>query len=513
MKKSFIVTIVLGVLFLVSLFIPVCPIIVRVALGVAVAIMLLQGTGFFEGHDITKIALFMIGLTIILSWTVKQGYFSSGELVSNDITRIGIFDMTTYGLLGIYYFTVIVTFMFVLGAFYQFLSKLGAYQKLTDSISKKFKGKEILFSLITSFLLAAFASVFNEYLVVIAFVPFFITLCTKLNMNKISTFVTTFGSVLVGIMASVLGSKIVGMNAQFFNVGYDKNVLEKVLLFVLAWIVYSLFNILYLKKATSKSSKKSSEEAKTLDIFESEAKDSKKSNPLALIIVLSLVLVITILAYLPWESVFNVDWFNKALTTINETKLFGVTIFNFILGNVGAFGAWDLFGIQSIMLIAIVILQICYKVSIDDTIEAFKDGFKKVGKLVIVLLLAYVVLEFAVMYPVIPTIVAGVLGKTYNVFTTAIAGLTTGLFTSEYQYAANILTTFVADKYASNINAVSFILQSTHGLIAFLAPSSALLLVGLRYLEIPYKDWIKYIWKFLVAVLVLIIVIALLLVK
>ena len=39
------------------------------------------------------------------------------------------------------------------------------------------------------------------------------------------------------------------------------------------------------------------------------------------------------------------------------------------------------------------------------------------------LLLAYVILEFAVMYPVIPTIIGNILGKSFNVFTTAISAL------------------------------------------------------------------------------------------
>ena len=52
------------------------------------------------------------------------------------------------------------------------------------------------------------------------------------------------------------------------------------------------------------------------------------------------------------------------------------------------------------------------------------------------------------------------------------------------------------------------ILQSTYGLTSFVAPSSAMLLVGLSYLDIPYKDWMKYIWKFFVAMLVVIIVMA-----
>ena len=85
---------------------------------------------FFEKHDLVKIALCMIIFTLLLTWIIPQGYFNAGELTKGEITRIGLFDFVTYGLLGMYYFTVLVTFLFVTGAFYQFLSKLGAYQKM-----------------------------------------------------------------------------------------------------------------------------------------------------------------------------------------------------------------------------------------------------------------------------------------------------------------------------------------------------------------------------------------------
>ena len=94
--------------------------------------------------DLVKISGAMVLLTVLLTWIIPQGTFSGTEMQIGEITRIGIFDFFTYGLLGMYYFTVLVTFLFVLGGFYQFLSKLGAYQKLTDKIAKSLKGKDKL---------------------------------------------------------------------------------------------------------------------------------------------------------------------------------------------------------------------------------------------------------------------------------------------------------------------------------------------------------------------------------
>ena len=490
---------------------------------------------FFEKHDLIKIAFGMILLSLILTWIIPQGYFNAAELVKNDITRIGTFDFFTYGLLGMYYFTVLVTLLFVVGGFYQFLSKLGAYQKLTDSFAKRLKGKEILFSLIISFVFAGLASIVNEYFILIAFMPFIVTICTKLKMDKISTFVTTFGSLLVGMLGSTISTKIVGMNVQYLQVKYTDNLLEKILLFAIAFIFYSLFNVLYMKKTlindnakennkkvskkdskkkadSKKETKKVIKETKELvlseDLFANEIKDGEKSSIIPLLVVGILGVIVTILAYIPWTAVFNVDWFTKATEWVKSAQLFGKPVFSYILGNVNEFGSWDIFGVQLVMLLSVLILQICYRVSINTVIESFAEGFKKISKLVVILLLVYVVLEFAVMYPVLPTILDKILGAKFNVFTTALSGLVTSLFTCEYQYSINLVYSYFASAYASNLSVVSIILQSMFGLVSFFGPASAMLFVGLSYMEIPYKDWMKYIWKFIIAMLLVIIVMA-----
>ena len=72
--------------------------------------------------------------------------------------------------------------------------------------------------------------------------------------------------------------------------------------------------------------------------------------------------------------------------------------------------------------------------SFDDFAESFGEGFKKSGKLVLVMLMAYLVLEIAVMFPVVPTIVDWFmkLASKFNVILGTIAGLFTSLFSVEY---------------------------------------------------------------------------------
>ena len=137
--------------------------------------------------------------------------------------------------------------------------------------------------------------------------------------------------------------------------------------------------------------------------------------------------------------------------------------------------------------------------------------FKKSGKLVIILLLTYLVLEFTVMYPVIPTIVDYIitLSDKFNIFLTTISGLFTSLFTVEYQYTVNLIGTYLTKMFADNVNHIGIILQTTYGIASMFAPTSIVLLLGLSSLDIKYKDWLKYIWKFVLAMIVILLIIML----
>lgn len=456
---------------------------------------------FAEKHDLVKIAGIMVLITVLLTWVIPQGYFSGSELISNDITRIGIFDFFTYGLLGMYYFTVLVTFLFVLGGFYQVLSKTGGYQKLTANMAKTFKGKEILFTLVVSFIIAAISAVTNEYILLIAAAPFFITIMKKMGLDKITAFVTTFGSILVGALGTVYSTKIVGASVQYLSVEYSTLLWAKLLVFGLTYVIFNVFTVLHIVKH------KPTKDEEIVDMFE-ETDVTKKDKVWPLAIILILAAIVAIMAYLPWEEVFGVTWFKTAKEVILKYEVFDSPIFGYILGNVKEFGAWDIFGIQIIMLIATLLVKWIYKINMNDFLTELGEGFKKVGKMVILLLLTYLILEFTAMFPVIPTIVDWIisLSSKFNVLLTTVSGLLTSAFTVEYSYTVNLIGTFLITKFADFTDQIALILQLTYGYVGFFIPSSAILLMGLSYLGISYKEWMKYIWKFLLIMLALIII-------
>ena len=55
---------------------------------------------------------------------------------------------------------------------------------------------------------------------------------------------------------------------------------------------------------------------------------------------------------------------------------------------------------------------------------------------------------------------------------------------------------------------VSLMFQTMYGLVMLIAPTSIFLIAGLSYLQIPYKEWVKYIYKFLLIIFGIVIVIS-----
>ena len=455
---------------------------------------------FFEKYDLIKLSGILILLSVVLTWVVPYGYYYGNEMYVEEITRVGLNNFFQYGLLGMYYFTVLVTFLFVLGGFYQVLSKAKGYQALVKSISKKLEGHEVPFVIAVSFVLAAVTSLSNEYFPLIALIPFIITILNRLKVDKLSAFSATFGALLVGTIGSIYSNKVTGYLVSTFN---DSCVWARIVLFALAFILLTVFNIIHISKTRKKK------QYSDYDKFEIVTVDSGKEKVRKWPYVVCLVLFVltVVLAYLPWER-WNVSLFANITDWFNKISIFRVPIISYITGNLLAFGTWDIFTIQFVMIIATILIHWFGKISLSDVFESYGEGFKKMSYVVVVLLFVYAILEFAVMFPVVPVIVDWISGlsKGFNVVLTSLSAIVASIFGVEMQYVMNLAGTYFAGTYANHVDALAIIFQSMFGLVSFCVPSSAILMIGLAYLGISYKEWMKYIWKFLLAMLAVVII-------
>ena len=59
----------------------------------------------------------------------------------------------------------------------------------------------------------------------------------------------------------------------------------------------------------------------------------------------------------------------------------------------------------------------------------------------------------------------------------------------------------------ANLKVYAMMFQSIYGLVQLVGPTSLMLIVGLSYLEVPYKTWVKYIWRLAVALFIVVFII------
>ena len=76
-------------------------------------------------------------------------------------------------------------------------------------------------------------------------------------------------------------------------------------------------------------------------------------------------------------------------------------------------------------------------------------------------------------------------------------------------YVASYVSPQIAAQDVSS-TVLAVLTQGVYGVTMFVAPTSAILVLGLSYLNIPYIEWIKKTWK-LVLILFAIVLIALIL--
>lgn len=473
---------------------------------------------FFEKHDLFKLVGICLLVVVAFTWFLKQGDFATGKFaVDTALNRIGLFDVVTYGCTVIDIYFVNIVFVFAVAGFYKFLGSLSAYRELTNRIASAFKGKEKIFVAISILVFACLAGLLNEYFVLIALVPFMISILSNLKVDKVTGVAATFGGIMIGLLGSTYSNvSAVFVNAQVNNgkglgLGYANELMGTLILFAIAYILLT-----YLTFARMNAVSKKKDVAFLDDPFvtvveektSKKKKDSKGVSILPIAIILGVLFLNLVLGFISWTGAFNIATFSDMFKTISEATLFGgdVQYVSVILGSVlRAFGEWDLITFIALMLMAALIIKIVYHVPFDKMIEEFGEGAKKITGSVVILIMLYSVLLFSINFMTFTHIVKIITNAGNNIFTIFSSGLVTGVFANDFLYAANTLATFVTGFKDPAVAGLA--LQAASGLVAFVAPTSIALMFGLSMLDVKYKDWFKYIWKFALAMLVVILIV------
>lgn len=225
-----------------------------------------------------------------------------------------------------------------------------------------------------------------------------------------------------------------------------------------------------------------------------------------------LMLILVVLAFITWgESGFGISLFNDVTDSVTNFELFGFPIFSKIYGTLNPFGNWNIMDLFFPMFLLLLLFIVIYKVKMEDVFDGFEMGAKKALGPAFVALIVYTILVTVTFHPFQLAIYKAVLGlvKGYNVFTTSLVALLSGIFNVDpayvFQGAVPYFTSIV--KSANDYANAGVVFQSMYGFTSLFAPTSFVLMCVLSYLNVNYKDWFKATWKLLLELLVILLIV------
>ena len=474
-----------------------------------------------------KIVLIMLAVAFVLSWIIPSGSYSSTDFTDLGVLRLGIYDIASTIYYAISFGLDKIVLLFAIGAFYAVLTRTEGYERIVSGIAKKMNKKVavVLFSII----IAVLTSLLTQTFVVLIFVPFIISILNRMKLDKMTILATTFGSILIGIMGATYGTDgVSGLNIYLGYSSSTPNVFPglwvRAGILAIGLVLFNFFTLLHMSKV--------SKDALSTDLFEVEVPEEcaqKRKKVIPILVIGILIFALVILGFVNWKANFGIEVFDDFHEYVTqEISIEGASesaddffVFRDLLGiQNGALGEWDLFMITSVLLIFTVILAVCYRIKMNELIDSFKRGIKKflVPSLCIVGAYALMILVYHPSYAqssYIATIVNRLLTLTdgFNIATMTLSSLLLNIFHTDLgftgyvfgniQYSGNFLVT----EYADYINPVYTMLTSLYGFVQFFIPTSIILGIGLVSLNVNYKDWLKYIWKFLIGMFICLLII------
>ncbi len=471
-----------------------------------------------------KMILLLTLFLALLSWLIPVGSQNGTAIVSQGLKRVSLYDLLYYPIVALQSFIPQVIFILVVGGFYGVLSQTGKLKPALEKVAKIMKGKEILFLLIVSFILALLSSLFGFDLLLFMFIPALCGIIVLMGFDKITALLITFISPLIGVIGSTYGYTTIVLN-QTTSTNFQTEIIAKVALLVFTYILFILFTIFRAKRIKANKN----EEIKDNGVeYLGEKKQTKKAN-WPIYAVLGILLVLLVLGCVEWENVFEIDIFVTLHENITNFLVGKHPIFGYILTDLNEFGTWDFTVMTTMLILASVVISLIYGLKAKDSLKAFEEGVVTVARPAVLVVIAYTVVVITNWHPFTLYLTdwitngvgaklisliggSGILAELVKFIMIIINTILQTIINVDISFLAVSVLPFMASVYSESLGLLSVAQQAIYGLTLFLAPTSSLLLLGLEYLKIPYKDWFKASWKLVLFELLVIILIILILV-
>ena len=444
---------------------------------------------------------------VLLSWFIPNGTFYYGSYSKGEIDPIGIFEFIKIPFWSLSYVLQFGLVFLLIGGFYGVLNKTGVYTNLLNAITKKFKKKPQTFAIITIILFTLLSSFLGSSTYLFLFVPLFVSALLMLGYSKVGALLATVGSLLIGTIGSTYGFDISGYINYYLSLDVHTNIFVKLALLV---AVTSLLIVFVLKTHTSKLNKKEEKKEKEeleIPLYEENSVKGKSFIPMIVILIMGAIIILV--GTFSWDEVFGITIFKNSYNALMQSEVLGYPIFANILGGLTAIGSWTSQDVSVVIILMTFVIGWLYSVSFKDIFESFIDGAKEMVPTFI-----YVTLSTTLLMLLINSSTGQFINYTimnffltltdgFNVLTYGLAAFVNSFFVNYFPYFSGDVLQIGQIFYndATVYPVMGLITQTIYGVAMFFLPTSILLIAGLSYLKISFKDWMKSIWRFLLCLL------------
>jgi len=445
--------------------------------------------------------LFIIFLVYaVVSWFFVASNYQSSQLVEIGWYRVGLYDLIAVIFSSFTYKLTDVIYILFVGGMYGLLTQAESYKRIVKKVSNIVREHgEIAFLLIT-FVVGLYTAISSNIITLFIFVPFIMTVFLKGGYDKLTAVAASFGGLFLGSIGQITGTYGNDYLYEYLNITASSDVITKLILFVIAYALFNVFSIIHLK-----NNRNDEDEETDLYVVEEPKKIVKKSEQIMTwptIVMLVILLVIAVIGYIPWVDALGITFFDKLHAALMNFSVFGVNIVQTIIGiTITAIGKWnDFLPLIFVACIALLVVIITNRISFKVVCSSFGEGVKKMLKVAVMYSLAFTL--FYLMYAYSwPTAVVDLFIRTdsYNLLFILfgfIAAILATAFCADPVYSAYYFGTYLAAIFTVNLGITAILWRLGSSMALLIAPTSFLLLAALAYADIPYKQWMKYIWKF-----------------
>lgn len=486
----------------------------------------------------------------VLSWIIPVGTYSGGELETNGIDPVGLIDFIQTPLSAIVTFALYVVVFAVIGGFYGVIEEIGILDKISKTWALKFEGKESSFLVISIIIFTLLSSFTGLVIPLFIVVPLFAAAIFKMGYDKITALAATVGGILVGSIGSIYGFNITGYTKNLLSLDMNNQVWARVVIFVLLTIVLCVTVVKSskrqskiakkedvkeakiskpskevkqekseVKKESKKNNKKSNKKTNTKNLAVvsnvKKVKDTKNINTIPFKVVFILMLIIAFVGMYNWYYSFDIKVFGDLHEAVMGVKINKFAIFEHLLSGANQFGYWSNMDFAALVTFTAFVISLIYRLKFGEFIEAFILGFKKwlptalyAGLANVILVILYQTLQSG-SGNLVETINGTIFGWAdgFNPFITGLAAFIGSFFFNDLYYLLASMSSTITKFDSSSIKVAGVLVQSVYSVAMMLFPTSVALIAGLSIFDVKYGNWIKYIWRFALISLLLVLLV------